>query len=571
MVMAGNSLPQYGRLNLMNIAKSVLPVFCALVVSALFSACSTEAIWVSRDQIDFDRDESPMYFHVANNNAEMGTFTVNITGNKNWIKVSPQTIPCKPPTESGMVMERIEVRIDRSRITSTGKHTGEIQLRASGIKTVTLKVSVVQTSVNPTLPPLSINNPVVTYKSPSLIEFAFSLRDQKDRAVTGEPAQFGLQAFESRRPVGTPEGLTLRRGASRQLWLSLVMDYSQYMTEIGENAIDEMERVATEALLPSLNEDALVSVRAFYRNTENSKEIVPFTVNREFAAQEIREIRSKYLPGFNSGARVYEALLAAIQRFPEEERTEKDDRYIVLFCNGRDTTGVPSMEIVREAALKKKVQIFVACLGDSMDADKLITLARSTNGRFVAADSLNTLQTAFQRIVEDLYGQYIVRWASGREDTFNIIPSITLTYNGAAASYEASKAFVPSQHLGDRMRGELILVQSETPGKNTTVFLRAHYVPYGISALQLRVQSSHSYDVALVDAIDDGLLAGWQLETEDTQAGEKLIRATGSASIPFAAFGAMLRFEFDEEVEDAFTSFVIENAGYVDGQRFVLM
>ncbi|HOM49530.1 MAG TPA: hypothetical protein PK491_13535, partial [Candidatus Hydrogenedentes bacterium] len=66
----------------MNIAKSVLPVFCALVVSALFSACSTEAIWVSRDQIDFDRDESPMYFHVANNNAEMGTFTVNITGNK---------------------------------------------------------------------------------------------------------------------------------------------------------------------------------------------------------------------------------------------------------------------------------------------------------------------------------------------------------------------------------------------------------------------------------------------------------------------------------------------------------
>ncbi|HOM49573.1 MAG TPA: hypothetical protein PK491_13760, partial [Candidatus Hydrogenedentes bacterium] len=44
---------------------------------------------------------------------------------KNWIKVSPQTIPCKPPTESGMVMERIEVRIDRSRITSTGKHTGD--------------------------------------------------------------------------------------------------------------------------------------------------------------------------------------------------------------------------------------------------------------------------------------------------------------------------------------------------------------------------------------------------------------------------------------------------------------
>ena len=152
---------------------------CLLLLSlaAVFSGCSVDAIWVSRPALDFSLDESPMYFDVANNNADLGTITVNITTSKNWIKVAPQTIPCKPPTETGLQRERIEVRIDRRLIDSKGKHSGEITLRASGVKKVTLKVSVVQGSVSPTLTPLNITNPKVTYEKPSLIEFAFSLRD----------------------------------------------------------------------------------------------------------------------------------------------------------------------------------------------------------------------------------------------------------------------------------------------------------------------------------------------------------------------------------------------------------
>lgn len=542
-----------------------------LALAAVFTGCSADAIWVSRDKLDFAQDESPMYFDVANSDPDLGTLTVNITANKNWIKVAPQSIPCKPPTDGDLEKERIEVRIDRTRFTSTGKHSGEITLSASGAKKVTLKVSVIQGTVSPDLPPLSITNPRVSYEQPSLIEFAFSLRDQNDRAVTGEPAQFQLKAFESGRAVGNPEGLSLRHGAARQLWLSLVMDYSIYMKEI-EGAIDDMEEVATDILLPNLNEDALVSVRAFYRNTEPSKEIVPFTVDREYTTEQIFDIRSRYLPGFSSGAKVYDALLAAIQQFPDEERAEKDDRYIVLLCNGRDTTGVPSMEVVREAALKKKVQIYVACLGDTMDADKLITLARSTNGRFIASDSLDTLAAAFKRIVEDLAGQYVVRWASGREDTSNIIPSISLTYGGATASYEALNAFVPSRHVGDRMRGELILIQSETPGQETTVFLRAHYVPWGINQFQFLVESPYSYKVFVVDGTNDGILDGWELEIDDVSSSEKRITVTSTGGdVPFAAFGAMLRFQFDDEVDNPFDTFTVENPGYKDGQRFAML
>ncbi|NLN94323.1 MAG: hypothetical protein GX130_13595 [Candidatus Hydrogenedens sp.] len=546
---------------------------CLLLLSlaAVFSGCSVDAIWVSRPALDFSLDESPMYFDVANNNADLGTITVNITTSKNWIKVAPQTIPCKPPTETGLQRERIEVRIDRRLIDSKGKHSGEITLRASGVKKVTLKVSVVQGSVSPTLTPLNITNPKVTYEKPSLIEFAFSLRDEDGHAVTEESTNFQVKAFENQEPVDTSAGLSLRSGRSRQLWLSLVLDYSVNMAEIPD-AFEEMERVATEVLLPSLNDDALVSVSAFYRETESSREIVPFTVDRAFTTEQIQAIRTHYLTGFRSRAAIYDALDAAIEQFPEDERTEKDDRYIVLFCNGRDFTRVPPMEVVRDKALKKNVQIYVACLGDTMDADKLITLARATNGRFVAADSLDTLEAAFERIVEDLQGQYIVRWASARADTNSVIPSFSLILDGATASYKAPNAFIPSRYLGDRMKGELLLVQSEAPGQNTTVFLRAHYVPWGIDQLQFLVHSDYNYSVALVDFTSDALLAGWNLDVEDAGPGEKYITVTTDRDyIPFAAFGPMLHFVFTAEVDDPFTYFIVEDPGYTDGQEFVFL
>ncbi len=542
----------------------------SVVLVLLLSGCNVDAIWVSRTDLDFQRDNNPQYFDLANENASMGTINVTLSPNKNWIKVAPILAPCKPPDASGLIKSRVEVRIDRSKITEEGKISGTITLKADGIKEVSIKVSAIQDEKTPALAPLNIVNPVTTYNAPYLVEFSFSLRDQTDRAVIGEPAQFGVEGYEDDYPVGLPQGLLLRRGAARQLWLEIILDYSILMQQI-ENAIPEMERAVTEVLLPSLNEDVLVTASGFYRDNLDSAVIVPYTANHAHVAERIQASQTEVFTGFRSGARVYDALMSSIGRFNTMGLTDQDEKYIVLFCNGRDTSSQILPAIVIEQAKAAGVHIIVVGFGESIDSGDLITVAMSANGRYISASTLGDLQASFERIVEDLNCQYVVRWASLRRDAIVMRPSFKLTLGDASAFFKSDKNFIAQNHADDPLQGKLKLVQSDTPD-NTTIFLRADYVPYDISELQFRVTSGHEYQVSVVDASNDGLIADWQLTREAQEEGTQLIKVKGSSPMPFASFGAMLRFRFNDMVDDPFTAFEVDNSLYAgaDGQSFVI-
>lgn len=546
------------------IALCVLPLLPALFLTG----CDVSAIWVSRSELNFERDTSPMYFDIANDNANLDTIDVSVTTDRYWIQVAPEMVPCKPPEISGLVKNKIEVRIDRSRITQQGENEGAITLSASGVKPVIIKVKVVQDELTPTLAPLNILNPVVTYSSPYLVEFSFSLRDGSDRSVTGEPAQFQVSGWEDDVPVGRPQGLLLRRGAARQLWIEIILDYSVLMDEI-ENAIPEMERAATEILLPSLNEDALVSVSGFYRDNLDSQLVVPYTVDRQYVTDRILAAEEEHFSGWASGARIYDALASSLARFDALGLNPLDEKYIVLLCNGRDTSSVISAPVIINAAKNLGVRIIAVGFGDSIDAADLITLAIAANGRFISASSLDDLQSSFERIIEDLNGQYVVRWASLRRDGMAVVPSIKLVFGASSATCRADKVFRAQSYVGDPLRGNLVLMQSDTPG-NTTVFLRAGYVPYDINVFRLRVMSDYTFETSVVGPGDDGLLAGWNMTIEDDVDGAKWITLTGGAPIPFASFGAMLRFDFDQAVDTPFTAFEADNSLYNDGQSFVV-
>ena len=551
----------------MSRASRFMTLLALSVFPLVLSGCDVEAIWVSRTELNFERDSNPQFFEVANDNGDLGTIDVNISADKAWIKVAPATMPCNPPDESGRVKQTVEVRLDRSRITETGENQGTVTLSASGVKPVTVKVTAIQDSLTPVLAPLNIVHPVTTFESPYLVEFSFSLRDQNDRAVTGEPGQFTVAGFEDDRSVGRPEGLALRRGAARQLWIELVLDYSVYMREI-PNAIAEMERAATEVLLPSLNQDALVGASGFYRDNLTSTLIAPFTVDRNYVSDRIQAADAELFGGWASGARIYDALISALARFDAMKLSENDEKYIVLFCNGRDTSSVVAAPVVTSTANALGVRIIVVGFGETIDSGDLITLAVASNGRFISALELGDLQTAFERIVEDLNAQYVVRWASAsRMGSF--IPSMTITLGDASASHTSNRTFRAPNVAGDPLQGRLVLMQSDTPG-TTTVFLRAHYVPYDISVFRLRVDSDYQFDVNIVGAADDGLLAGWSLTVEEDVDGAEWLTLVGSQPIPFASFGAMLRFDFAQPVEDPFPVFEVDNSLYADGQTFLV-
>jgi len=551
-------------------SKKQLGLLSLCILSVLFLAgCDVDAIWVSRAELNFERDTNPMYFDVANASTELGTIDIHVKPNKNWILVSPDVVPSEAPRGGSLVGNKIEVRIDRSLITKEGENEGNITLSAPGVKSVSIRVKVVQDRLVERLDKLNIQTPVVTYSSPYLVELAFSLRDGTNRSVTGEPAQFQVYGWEDDLAVGPSHGLLMQRGAARQLWMEVILDYSAYMRNL-PNAIDEMENAVTDMLLPELNEDVFVGVSGFYRDNLSSSLLIPFTMNHAYVADKIKKIRAEQFSGWASGSRVYDALASSLSRFSALESNATDEKYIVLFCNGIDTSSLVSAPSIISSAKKLGVRIVVITFGDTMEAADLITVALGTGGRAISAASIEELHYSFQRVVEDLSGQYVIRWASLRRDNKNVTPSIKLIYGNTEASWRADKSFRALSYAGDPLQGKVVLMQSDTPD-NSTVFLRAAYVPNGIEDLRLHVQSAYPFTTSVVSASNDGLLANWTMDIEDDGEDGQWITLSGSQPLPFASFGAMLRFDFDEAVDDPFTLFEIDESIYFDGQDFILV
>jgi hypothetical protein len=190
---------------------------------------------------------------------------------------------------------------------------------------------------------------------------------------------------------------------------------------------------------------------------------------------------------------------------------------------------------------------------------------------------VDQLDDVFRQIVQDLDGQYNVRWASLKRDDESFIPSFNLVVNTASVTYTASQSFVPTRYEGDVLRGSLRLVPSGDE-ESTTVFLRASYVPRAIRRMVITGQSDFDFSVALVGTADDGLMAGWNEPdfTQDPETGEFSIevRTTGPA-IDFATFGPMLRFGFDVQADnpqELFTAFEVDNTIYAEtGEQYFVV
>ncbi|HDP34321.1 MAG TPA: VWA domain-containing protein [Candidatus Hydrogenedentes bacterium] len=544
-------------------------VLAASATALALAGCNVDAIDASNTSLSFERNRAPMTIFVWNSNPDMSELTITLRPSNPWIQVAPTEVKSAAP--QGLVRDEQEVvvQVDRSLLTSVGTHEGHIRLSAPGAKPKNIKVSVYNESVVPS-GGLTIVNPTVTYSVPYLIEFAFGLRDKDDRAVVGEPNQFAVSAQEDTTQIEAFHGLAMRRGTARQLWLEMVLDYSIAMQQV-DGGIAEMEYAATKILLDSLNADALVAVSEFHRDDQESALVTPFNVDKEATAAAIREIQSRYVRGFASGARMYDALLAAIQRFGQVSADTEDARYIVLFSNGSDTSSTAFASQVVAEALARRVRIFAVGFGETIESGTLMSLASLTGGRYLSAEKLEDLQPAFARIVEDLEGQYVVRWASLRRDSNTVLPGITVAFGSSNASHTAAAAFRATNYTGDPLAGRLTLVQSDT-AEQTTVFLRANYMPRGIRAIRCWVRSDYPFTASLVDAADDGLLGAWDMVAAEEADGYWLLMESVAQDefAPFAAFGPMVRFSFSQSVEEPFTEFFIDNTLYTEGQTLNL-
>lgn len=528
-----------------------------------------EAIETSKSQLNFELSTLPETFEVWNGNAQAGELTIAIRPNRNWIVIdepSSRQVVSAPPQP--LDKKIITVSINRS-ILGNGTHTGVIRLQSPGIVTKEVPVSVTVTDSNPQTG-LKIENVVTNYGPPNLVGFTFGLRDGNDTPIVAEPVQIQVTARENDVAVQDTSSVQLRRAAARQLRAFLVLDYTQSIQNIS-GAIAGMESAVLDTFLPALNEDAQVGVYEFHVESSAPRKIADFTVDRVFLREAITGIQDD-IGGFVGGSRMYEALDMAAREF-DAAANPNEERYIILFSDGRDFSSLPTFNqnSVVSLATQRNIRIYTVGVGNDPALSALTNLATRTGGRYFPSQRVQDLRTAFERIVAELESQYILRWGTVRSATF--LPSFELSVNGLGATYVAQQSFNPLVNGGNTLRGVLELTPSSSDTQST-VFLRAHYVPRQITRLRLLVDAELPFTVSKVPATSDGLVESWILNVTNGPDGAKWvnIQSTGGA-LPFATFGALLRFEFQGVLENPalpFEDIAVDNDIYANGQFFVI-
>ncbi|MBI1318461.1 MAG: VWA domain-containing protein [Candidatus Hydrogenedens sp.] len=528
-----------------------------------------EAIDVSNPTLDFALNTRPLFIDVWNNNPDAGTLEISVGSNRSWILFDVNGVVSAPPnsTDGPFDKQSVRVTIDRTQL-GKGDFTGRIDFTARGVVTRSVDVLVKSNQDNSGVP-LNIVNPKVTFSSPYLLDFNFALRDANGGAVVAEPAQFNLSATEGDTAVTFESGLQLQRAASRQLLVELVLDYSLTLQAV-PGAIAAMEDAAKNVFLPALNDDALVGVTEFHVDDRDAQRVAEFTTDRDFLRAQIDTIQDDFVGGFAGFARIYDTIIQAVTRFDGED-PDKEDRYIVLFTDGNDTSSVASLNAAVGAANAAGVSIYTVAVGQNINEVTLIDIATRTGGLYIPANTSAQLAESFQQVVNDLEAQYTVRWASGQRSG-EFTPRFTLGLNNASTNYTSPDKFRPSSYAGDVRKGKLFLVQSDNT-QTTTVFLRAQYVPRQITQLVLNVSSPHNFVVSLVEKGQNGLIGDWSIATRNVKARDIRITLTSTddTPLPFASLGPLLRFDFPVLLapeDDIFTDISVDNGIYTQGQTF---
>jgi hypothetical protein len=420
------------------------------------------------------------------------------------------------------------------------------------------------------------------------LDFTFSLRDRDNRSVIGEPNQFQATCMEDGLPINADESPPrLAKASAKQLQCFLVLDYTASMASIQthgdanqdgkSDAIDAMETAVKTTFLSALSADALVGVYEFHRETSPER-VAGLSADKHFVAARIDAIWTQYVDSYWGPSRCWDAVYDAVSEFEDANRND-ENRNVIFVSDGRDTSSLHTKEEVAETARQRGVRVHAVGFGSQLDAATLQSVTEQTNGEYYSALAIQDLGGSFSQIVDDFDGQYTLRWATLQRTEAQFTPSFLIAIARNAAAYTGPDPFVVNDYVGDELAGVLRAVPSKS-GDKTTYFLRAAYVPRYIWKLRFYAQSLYTFTVEKAGAVDDGLCAAWSqtVSSDPVRSGAWIYLESPNPGridtpVPFAAFGPILRFDFNEVFDYdvvPFEALYVDNTLYTGGQAFAI-
>jgi hypothetical protein len=408
---------------------------------------------------------------------------------------------------------------------------------------------------------ICITNLIWEYSSPYLLDFTFTLRDGSGNAIIVPPGAISVTPMENSIEISSETGFQIAGRESKQLRTFVVLDYTSSIASTATNpdsdgdgktdAVETME-AATKLFLESLNEDAQIGIIVFNRSDRPPAIVSEFTNDHEHLSELIDTIWTDVVQQFPADSNVWDAVHDATSRFNSGSARD-EQRFVIFLSDGNDTSSSRAPQDIINLATSLSVRVFSIGFGAELDPTDLLNITAGTNGRYFQANTVAAMAAQFQEIISDLGGTYTLRWATLRRAVTPFIPSFNLSIgNVSGFSPPGIASYIPPDHAGNPVQGALRFSGTEPVNGQATVFLRAEYVPRLVRRIRMQINSPKSFAVDLVPPTGGGLVSDWTLTRTTLASGEDIIEIASpnpddpATSLPFASFGPLLRFRFQD-------------------------
>jgi hypothetical protein len=492
--------------------------------------------------------------------------TLKLEPSVTWVTCNPAE--CASSGESDPQV--ITVRVNRYGL-PVGEQQGVIRISAVGnsdIKTLDVPVSMMVDSTTASRGWV-IKNVYPAYAAPSLLEFTFSLRDMNDHAVVADPSELNAVCMEDGKQITTP--WYLARASDKKLKCMLVLDFTE---EIQKNQTNGAASVinAAKILLASLGSDTEAALYEFHSTVAPEMLSDGFTVDKENLRARLDALAGSQDIAPPGPSNVWTALDAAVSAFPSDAESIKNEaRTLILVSAAVDGSGRDPNPVITKAK-QQNIAIYAVAVGAKADTVNLRAMTETTGGEYYPAANTSELEAKFNLLVQDLGGQFMLRWATLNEYA-SFTPSFAIEDSaGRRAAFELrDNPFSAPTYVGQRNRGELQLTAGLSEGV-TLRTLRANYMPANVVSMKLKVTCANPWEVEKISGAEGGLCSLWTVAVAPGTADNiKEIVLTSpnpadwNSELPMASFGPLLVFRFSETIADpGLTVEVTEASGHAN-------
>lgn len=246
-----------------------------------------------------------------------------------------------------------------------------------------------------------------------------------DDVNAAELNQSDLKLFENGEPI-TDFTYQLRNPVKNPVSVVLVIDTSGSM----EGKSIELVKQAAKNFIARSQPGDRIALMTF--DTE-VKTVVGFTDDREKILKAIDSLKA------SGDTALYDAVSSAVSL---AQREKTNNRFVVLFTDGKDNSSRTSADEVLAAVKKASVVLYAVGSGESEDRT-LTTLSQASGGNYFKIASVDSLAAVFEKLSRTIYQTAEIVFVSRAEPGESSELRVEIPYSGQ--TIEAEATFVSPQ------------------------------------------------------------------------------------------------------------------------------